>query len=580
VRRVFGIFSAATAIVVALSLIAAAGTAGLVVLLGQGFDRLHTGSSLDAQWYIGVAGELLALLVATFLIPVVISRDSQALTSYHRSKLLKHYLSIGPLAVRRAGEGELVHAAMDSVERSVKYRSSFIGPASAAVATPVLILMFIAFFVDPLSAILLVIPTALVPVIVLGFQRRFGSANGQYRRAQGILSATFLDALRSLNMLKLNGGSSWMGKAINTATEQVRQQVMKLLARNQLILLVIDSSFAVLLLASASLLAWWRAGSGAIPPGSAIALVILSYLMLAPVNYVGSFFYIGMTGKAAEKKLAEIEDISMHPSMANPLRVNLAGNGLFIEHLCASYSGSDLALDDINLQFPAGSRTAVIGASGSGKSTLIRVLQGQLESTSGIIHDGRQPMGPATLKANSAVVEQQATLFGVSLRENLQLAAPAATDSQLLAAIKQVGMETWLAAQPQGLDQQLGEGGARLSGGQAQRLSLARALLADRPILLLDEPTSALDVHSEAGIIQTLRELDPSTTIITVTHRLGLLADYDHVVVMDHGRVLQAGPRHELLGQEGYLKDAMQDLNQRTARLQSSGLNPLEEGQA
>nr|WP_280521017.1 ATP-binding cassette domain-containing protein [Glutamicibacter sp. FBE19] len=266
--------------------------------------------------------------------------------------------------------------------------------------------------------------------------------------------------------------------------------------------------------------------------------------------------------------------------MANPLRVNLAGNGLFIEHLCASYSGSDLALDDINLQFPAGSRTAVIGASGSGKSTLIRVLQGQLESTSGIIHDGRQPMGPATLKANSAVVEQQATLFGVTLRENLQLAAPAATDSQLLAAIKQVGMETWLAAQPQGLDQQLGEGGARLSGGQAQRLSLARALLADRPILLLDEPTSALDVHSEAGIIQTLRELDPSTTIITVTHRLGLLADYDHVVVMDHGRVLQAGPRQELLGQEGYLKDAMQNLNLRTARLRSSGLNPLEEGQA
>ncbi len=189
-------------------------------------------------------------------------------------------------------------------------------------------------------------------------------------------------------------------------------------------------------------------------------------------------------------------------------------------------------------------------------------------------------MGPATLKANTAVVEQHATLFGVSLRENLQLAAPKATDEQLRTAIKQVNMNSWLAAQPLGLDQPLGEGGASLSGGQAQRLSLARALLASRPILLLDEPTSALDVHSEAEITQTLRELDPATTIITVTHRLGLLADYDRVVVMEHGRVIQAGAREELLEQDGYLKDAITNLNQRTLQLQSRGLPSLGEGEA
>lgn len=578
-RRLFGLFSAATTMVVALSIFAAAATAGLVILLGQGFDLLYQHKSLDAQWYIGVGGELLALGLATFLIPVVISHDSQLLTSYHRSKLLKHYLSIGPLAVRRAGEGELVHAAMDSVDRSVKYRSTFLGPASAAVATPILILIFIALFIDPLAAILLLIPTALVPVIVLGFQKRFGGANGEYRRAQGILSATFLDALRSLNMLKLNSGSKWMGKTINAATEAVRQQVMKLLARNQLILLVIDSSFAVLLLASSAGLAWWRSSSGAISPGSGFALIILSYLMLAPVNYVGSFFYIGMTGRAAEKQLAEIQEIPMHPSMANPLTVNLKENSLFIQDLSATYPNADFALKDINLQFPAGSRTAIVGPSGSGKSTLIRVLQGQLDSTAGLIHDSRQAMGPATLKANTAVVEQQATLFGVSVAENLRLGAPSATDEQLLAAIAQVRMDSWLAAQPLGLDQPLGEAGARLSGGQAQRLALARALLAERPVLLLDEPTSALDVHSEAEIRQSLRELGSSTTIITVTHRLGLLEDYDHVVVMDQGRVIQSGPREQLANEDGYLKTALGQLNQRTVQLQATGLRIVGEPQ-
>ncbi|MGP9529209.1 ABC transporter ATP-binding protein/permease [Glutamicibacter sp. AOP5-A2-18] len=579
-RRLFGILSAATVMVVALSIFAAAATAGLVILLGQGFDLFYRGESPDTRWYIGVAGELLALALSTFLVPVVIAHDSQQLTAYHRSKLLKHYLSIGPLAVRRAGEGELVHSAMDLVERSVKFRSSFLGPASAAVATPVLILVFIALFIDPLSAILLLIPTALVPVIVLGFQKRFGGSAGEYRRAQGILSATFLDALRSLNMLKLNGGSSWMGETIGSATERVRQQVMKLLARNQLILLVIDSSFAVLLLASSAALAWWRTSSGAMSPGLGFALIILSYLMLAPVNYVGSFFYIGMTGRAAEKKLAEIQDIPMHPSMANPLTVNLSQNGLFIEDLCASYNNADLALNKINLQFPVGSRTAIVGPSGSGKSTLIRVLQGQLQSSAGIIHDGRQAMGPATLKANTAVVEQQATLFGVSLAANLRLGAPNATDEQLRAVISQVRMDSWLADQPLGLDQPLGEGGARLSGGQAQRLALARALLAQRPVLLLDEPTSALDVHSEADIRQSLRELGSSTTIITVTHRLGLLADFDYVVVMDQGRVIQSGPREQLVNQDGYLKGALNDLSQRTAQLQASGLRALGEGKA
>ncbi|MGO4298057.1 ABC transporter ATP-binding protein/permease [Glutamicibacter sp. MCAF14] len=576
-RRVFGIFSASTAIVVALSLIAAAGTAGLVIVLGEGLDELMAGRRLGAPWYFSAFGELLITTVATFLIPVVISHHTQELTEHHRTKLLKHYLSIGPLAVRNAGEGELVHAAMDSVERSVKYRSSFIGPAVSAVATPVLILCFIAFAIDPLSALLMLIPTVLVPVIVLGFQQRFGSSNGEYRRAQGILSATFLDALRSLGMLKLNGGSQWMGKRVRQATERVRQQVMKLLARNQLILLVIDSSFAVLLLSSAALLAWWRAGTGAITPGAAMSLVILSFLMLAPVNYVGSFFYIGMTGKAAEKKLAEIAEIPMHRSMANPLHVDLRHRDLILDKVSASYDNEHHALSGVTWHFPAGSRTAIIGPSGSGKTTLLRVLQGQLEATGGSIRDARQAMGSATLKANTAVVEQQATLFGLSLRENLLLGAPKAGDEDLIEALQEVGMGSWLAQQPGGLDERLGESGARVSGGQAQRISLARALLAQRPILLLDEPTSALDVQTEEEVLQTLRAINRSTTVITVTHRLGLLADYDYVLVMDQGQLIQAGDREELLAAEGYLKEAMDGFRQRTAALHTS--SPAQPGE-
>ncbi|GAA1408178.1 thiol reductant ABC exporter subunit CydD [Glutamicibacter uratoxydans] len=567
-RRVFGLFSASTALVVVLSLVSAASAAGLSVLAGRAVDLLAANAPLDAGWYWGAAGELATIALCALLIPIIIARTSGYMTKHQRERLMHHYLSIGPLAVRRVGEGELVHTAMDMVDRSVKYRSAFMGPAIAAVATPLLVLLFIGMVVDPVSAGLLLIPTALVPVIVIGFQKLFSGSSGAYRRAQGILTATFLDALRSLGMLKLNGGGSWMGQRIAAASERVRQQVMKLLARNQLVLLVIDASFAVLLLSTAAALAWWRSNTGAITTGEAVCLVILSFLMLAPVNYVGSFFYIGMTGKAAEQKIAEIKSLPFHQSVANPLDVDLRARGLVLENICASYDGEHRALHKISATFPAGSRTAIIGASGSGKTTLLRVLQGQLEASEGTISDGRMGMGPATLKGKSAVVEQNAILFSLSLRENLQLAAPKASDEQMIHALQQAGLGAWLGDNPgERLEEKLGESGARLSGGQAQRLAIARALLVDRPLLLLDEPSSALDVQTEEEVLKTLRSLDSSVTVITVTHRLGLLRDYDRVIVMDEGQIIQSGQLAELLETPGYLKNAMADFQTRAHQL-------------
>jgi len=567
VRRVFGIFSASTAAVVCLGLLSAVGTVGLTVLIGRAIDLFHNGEQLDLGWYLAAVHELLLVALATLLTPVLIARSARKLTVLERHRLVRHYMDIGPLAVRRLGEGELVDAAMDAVDRSVRFRTGFIGPAICAVATPVLVLISIMLFIDPLSAGLLLIPTVLVPPIVLGFQKLFRGSSGEYRRAQGILSATFVDALRSLNMLKLNGGAAWMGQRIGVASEKVRLQVMKLLARNQLVLLVIDASFAVLLLATAALLAWWRVGAQAITAGEGVSLILLSFLMLAPVNYVGSFFYIGMTGRAAEEKIESVMQTPWHRSSANPLSVNLREDTLQLEDLGAGYEGYPEALHQLNFSFPPGSKTAVIGASGSGKTTLLRVLQGQLETSAGIIHEGHQALGPATLRSNTAVVEQGATLFGLSVRDNLLFAHQQAKDKKLIELIERVGLSDWFGRLPAGLDTVLGEGGATLSGGQAQRLAIARALLAERPILLLDEPTSSLDVKTEEQVLATLREVAADLTVITVTHRLGLLADYDQVLVLDQGRIVQAGARTELLEREGYLKRAMENFTDRVHSL-------------
>lgn len=557
----------ASAVVVGLSVLSSAATAWLAVLLGRALDIVLAGGRLETPWFVQVFGALLLAAAGLLLVPVVVQRASFAMGNAVRARLLEHYLAIGPLALSRGGHGERVNIAMDAVDRMVRYRAGFIGPALAAVLTPFIVLGFVALYVDALAAAILAGLALLVPVIVLGFSRIFRASSGAYRRAQGTLAAVFMDALRNLGMLKLNNAAGWMGAKVAAAAENVRVQVMKLLARNQLVLLVIDATFATLLLASSAILAWWKLSSGDLGPGGAVSLVALSFLMLAPVNYVGSFFYIGMTGRAAETRIRQSLGEARHPGMLEPLAVDLRSTGIRLEGVAAGYDEGQTAIDALNLNFPPGSRTAIIGASGSGKTTLLRLLAGQLETSAGIIHDGRQAMGTATLRLNTAVVDQNINLFAMSLRENLTLADEQASDAELIELLHRVGLGTWFSRLPQGLDLPLGEAGARLSGGQGQRLAIARAILADRPVLLLDEPTSALDVHTEQRILELLRGIETGRTIITVTHRLSLLQDYDRVVVMEAGRVIQAGRTAEVLTQDGYLSRAMSAATARSSRM-------------
>ncbi|MCW4467078.1 ABC transporter ATP-binding protein/permease [Glutamicibacter sp. MNS18] len=559
--------SSPTVPVVGLAVIVSAATAWLAVLLGAGLDAVLADRPPAAAWYLQVALALLAAGTGLVLIPVVIQRASGRMQAGVRARLLEHYLAIGPLALARGGHGQRVNTAMDAVDRMVRYRAGFTGPALAAVITPFIVLGFVAVFLDASAAAILGILLLLVPVIVLGFQRLFRSSSGAYRRAQGTLAAVFMDALRNLGMLKLNNASGWMGTKVAAAAQNVRVQVMKLLARNQLVLLVIDATFALLLLSTAALLAWWKVDTGVLGVGGGLSLLALSFLMLAPVNYVGSFFYIGMTGRTAQERITQVLTEEPHPGMLTALKVDLRATGLHLESVAAGYEDGADAISGINLSFPAGSRTAVIGASGSGKSTLLRLLSGQLETSAGLVHDTRQALGTATLRWNTAVVEQNSTLFAMSLRENLALADPQATDQEMIGLLHRVGLGDWFEALEQGLDLPLGEGGARLSGGQGQRLAIARAVLADRPVLLLDEPTSALDVHTEAQVLQLLGTVGQGRITITVTHRLSMLADYDRVVVMEAGKVIQAGRTQAVLAQDGYLARAMAAYTRRSERI-------------
>ncbi|WP_116951304.1 thiol reductant ABC exporter subunit CydC [Jiangella endophytica] len=249
--------------------------------------------------------------------------------------------------------------------------------------------------------------------------------------------------------------------------------------------------------------------------------------------------------------VAEPGDAAL-PAPVAPVTVALHG-------VSVRYPGADVdAVDGVDLDLTPGRRVAVVGASGSGKSTLLACLMRFIEPSAGTVllngADVRRYDGD-DVRAVVTGVTQDAHLFHTSIRENLRLARPAASDDDLLAALETARLRDWVDSLPAGLDTMVGESGGQVSGGQRQRLALTRALLADPPVVLLDEPTEGLDPRTADDLMTDLLASTRGRTTVVVTHRLAGLDAVDEIVVMDAGRVVQRGTHAELVAVDGAYQD-------------------------
>ena len=530
---------------------------GLTLLgaLGSGWCLISTGRALGALLRSSSAAGLLAQALAAAALSAVcqllaqrVARFSAITEEAHLRRLtLAHLLGLGPARAADVRSGATASLLTDGAERVALYRQTFLAPTLAAAAAPLLVLIELAVVVDVVPALVLAAAVIMVPAFIIWCHSRLRASSSDSRRARMRLAAEYLDAIQGLRTLTLARAAERTSARLRLEGESNRRAVMGLLAGNQLVILLTDGLFSLFLITAAAGLALLRLSTGVIDVGDALAIVLTSYVLLEPLAHVGAFFYVGMGGMANQRAIRRILSRPLPHSTTSPgARTSPAAtaqSSIVLDDVEATW-GADPVLEGVDLSVRRGESLAIVGPSGAGKSTLMAVLAGNLLPSSGSVQVEGTELSAVTqdeVRSTSALVAQTTWLFTGTIADNLRLAQPYATPSQMWQALEVARLDKEVALMPEGLETQVGEAGLGLSGGQAQRLSLARAFLADRPVLLLDEPTSQVDLASEAAIVKSIEQLARGRTVVTISHRAGALTAVDRTVRVEAGAVHEAG---------------------------------------
>jgi ATP-binding cassette, subfamily C, bacterial CydD len=481
-----------------------------------------------------------------------------------RERLFAHVLRLGPAYARSERTGELTTTLTEGVERLDPYFARYLPQVLLSAVVPLLVVAYI-LPRDAASAVLLVVTAPVIPVMMV----LVGSYAEEHTRRQWLalsrMGAHFLDALQGLPTLKAFGRVAAEEEKVERVSGEFRERTLKVLRYAFLSGLVLEFMTAAAIALVAVVLGV-RLINGAISFQDAFLVLLLTPEFYRPLRELGIHRHAGMEGKAAAERIFEILDSpvladgTLQESPSGELEVSFSG-------VRFTYSGRDLpALDGLTLILPAGSRTAVVGRSGSGKSTLVGLLLRFLDPDAGVISANGVPVEdlPAgAWREHVALVPQRPHLFYGSVLENIRLARPDASRAEAERAAELAGAAEFIRRMPHGYDTQIGERGQRLSGGEAQRLAIARAFLKDAPLLVMDEPTSSLDPESERLVRDALDRLAQGRTFLIVAHRLNTVSTADRIIVLHEGRVAETGTHAGLLERNGHyslLAGAYQDM--------------------
>lgn len=560
------------------------GIRGLLALLG--IVSLIQGASIifQAQWLahaittlfdgksLSQATPYVLLFLAAFLVrhgltlirEKVMFTYSSRIGADVRKQLLDQLFRLGPAFTKKKGTGKLVTLAMEGIAQYRQYLQLFLPKMVNMAVIPAMVLIYV-WTLDDTSAVILIVtlPILIIFMILLGLvaQRKAAKQWRSYEK----LSNHFTDSLRGLETLRYLGISKKHSRNIGEVSKRYRKATMSTLKVAFLSSFALDF-FSMLSIATVAVFLGLR-----LIEGELLLLPALTALMLAPeyflpVREVGNDYHATLNGKEANEAMQVIlEEKGFRTQETQSVQLNewneqsaLTLHDVSVQHdEHAPYS-----IQDVDLTVKGKKKIGIIGASGSGKSTLTDVLGGFVEPTSGQITLNGNPLVHLQMKEwqkEVVYMPQHPYLFHMTLRENIRFYEPNATDEEVERAAREAGLSQLVAQLPNGFDEVIGEQGRGLSGGQAQRIALARTVLGKRSIMLLDEPTAHLDIETEYELKKTMLPLFEDKLVFLATHRLHWMPDMDEIIVMDEGTIAEMGTHESLMQRKGVYYQLVQE---------------------
>jgi ATP-binding cassette, subfamily C, bacterial CydD len=545
---------------------------GGLLIVGQAFllSRIISRVFLAGMERPELHGLFLALLVVVGLralnqAGVQLTADSVAIRVKQalRQRLVDHLLKLGPAYTQQERSGELALTATEGIEALDSFFRDYLPALFTFLLVPLVILLFV-LPVDLLTFFVLLLTAPLIPIFMILIGQMAG-ALAQNRYAQlGQLSAHFLDVMQGLTTLKLFNRSQAQIQIIARITGQYRQSTLAVLR------VAFLSAFALELVAMISIAVvaveiGLRLLYGRILFEQALFLLVLAPDFYQPLRQLGAKFHSGRDGVAAAERIYAILNTPI-PDAAGQTATSTGSvqavpdySAIRLEDVTVSFAqGKRVALHAFSLTIRRGEHVALVGTTGSGKSTIANLLlrfvapeNGRILLHNAATHTDLRQVDADAWRATIGWVPQRGYLFNVSVADNIRIGRPNASDADIRAAAEAANAHAFIRQLPQGYDTLVGENGSRLSGGQAQRLALARALIRQPALYIFDEATANLDSDNERIILHNLRRLTAESTVITIAHRLETVRQADKIVVLDNGRIVETGTHAELIDRRG-----------------------------
>ncbi|WP_019908593.1 thiol reductant ABC exporter subunit CydD [Paenibacillus sp. HW567] len=533
--------------------------------LGGAVQALLDGEAMSGvlgRLFLTGAGVIVIRLLLSPLAALSASRSSNGTRLELRLAVYRKLLRLETGYTRSIGTSQAVSAAIDGVEALESYFASYLPQLFYSLLAPLVLFCFVGLL-DMRSALVLLVVSPLIPLLLALMLAIARKMSARHFKSYQTLGGLFLESLQGLTTLKLFRRDEERADMLREKSESFRKTTMRVL-RMQLNSLTLIDLIAYGGAAGGITAAAVSARAGGLELGGAIAILLLAVEFFLPLRLLSSYFHVAMNGIAAAEKIFELLDVpeskrgqseygqaAAAASGGQPLPAQLS---IRFDRVSFSYDGRQPALRDIDLVIEAGKTTAVVGPSGSGKSTLVSLLTRFLEQDSGTVTVGGEDINSLSVEAvrdGICLVPQNTYIFSGTLADNLRMGKPEATEAELLQACAAAGLSEFVDLAPEGLNTPVGEGGSRLSGGQRQKLGIARALLHDARVYLFDEATSNVDTESETEIGKAIWAAAREKTTLIISHRLSTIARADRIYVMDAGRIVEAGSHAELMQRRG-----------------------------